>query len=124
MREGDAFFLIGAPDRHLWVIVSNPELDPVRVLFLSLTSLDVTKENVCVILPGEHPFVANKTCVYYRDIKEASLDNLIRLRDAGRLRLADPVSADLLRRIREGISLSKEVKFKYIDFLIEQGVID
>jgi hypothetical protein len=124
MREGDAFFFVDVPDRHLWIIISNPEIDADRVLFLSLTSLDVTKENVCVILPGEHPFITHQTCVYYRDIKEASLITLLRLRDAGRLRLTDPVSAELLRRIREGISLSKEVKFKYIEFLIGQGVID
>jgi hypothetical protein len=49
VRAGDTFFLSGVADRQLWVILSDPEIDPGRVVFVSLTSHDVTKEDVCMI---------------------------------------------------------------------------
>jgi hypothetical protein len=124
VRAGDTFFLSGVADRQLWVILSDPEIDPGRVLFVSLTSHDVTKEDVCMIEAGEHPFIRHKTCAYYGDIREASLAKLAAIRDAGRLVTNVPVSADLLARIRRGVSRSKDIQYKYVDFLLEQGVMD
>jgi hypothetical protein len=124
VREGDTFFLAKAADRHLWVILSDPEIDEERILFVSLTSHDVTKEDACIVEAGEHPFVHHKTCVYYEDIREASSADLTRIGDAGLLEPQAPVSAELLARIRHGVSLSRDIKYKYIDLLIVQGVID
>jgi hypothetical protein len=124
VRAGDTFSLAKAADRHLWVILSDPEIDPARILFVSLTSYDVTKEDACMVEAGEHPFVRHRTCVYYEDIREASLADLARVRDAGLLVPDAAVSPELLARIRRGVSLSRDIKNKYIDFLIDQGVID
>src|SRR5262245_26999721 len=56
MKAGDTFFLTGgAADRHLRVIISDPAIDSERVLFVSMTSYDVTKEDVCLIHPGGAP---------------------------------------------------------------------
>jgi hypothetical protein len=124
VRAGDTFFIEGVADRHLWVIISNPEIDPARIVFVSLTSLDVTKEDICVLEAGEHPFLKHKTCIAYHDPREASLEVLTRLGDAGRIRLKEPVSADVLDRIRKGVSLSRDIPFKYIELLLDQGAID
>lgn len=44
MDAGDTFFLKStAADGHLWVIISDPVNHPGRVLFVSMTSYDVTK---------------------------------------------------------------------------------
>ena len=84
MNAGDTFFLGDkAADRHLWVIISDPTIDPDRVLFVSMTSFDVTKEDVCLVEPGEHPFVSHKTCIAYWNARDASLDVLAQLRKAG-----------------------------------------
>jgi hypothetical protein len=76
-----------------------------------------------LIDPGEHPFVTHKTCINYEDIREAALGDLIRLRDSGTIRMSQPVSPELLTRIREGISLSLDVDFKYIQYMLDQGLI-
>ena len=111
MRAGDTFFLWReAADEHLWVIISDPAVDPGRVLFVSMTSYDVSKENACLIAAGEHPFVTNRTCIAYDKAREASLDDLGMLRDAGMLRARAPVSPELLGRIRKGVSLSVDIK--------------
>ena len=100
MKAGDTFFLAGgAADRHLRVIISDPSIDQRRVLFVSLTSYDVSKEDVCLLDVADHPFVQHKTCIAYGDAREASLEALIKLRDARHLRLSEPVSSELLDRI-------------------------
>jgi hypothetical protein len=124
MKAGDTFFLgKSAVDRHLWIIISDPVIDVDRVLFLSMTTHDITKEDVCLIGPGEHPFVKHPTCINYEDIREATLNDLVRLQGSGDIRMADPVSPELLIRIRDGISLSLDVDFKYIQYMIDRGLI-
>lgn len=74
MRAGDTFSIQGVADRHLWVILSDPETHPDRVIFV--------------------------------------------------LQMRAPVTPELLDRIRRGVSLSREIPFKFVERLIEQGVID
>ncbi|HEX8199182.1 MAG TPA: hypothetical protein VF590_01750 [Isosphaeraceae bacterium] len=124
MQAGDSFFLDGVAERHLWVIISDPTVNPERVLFVSMTSFDVTKEDVCLLDAGDHSFVKHKTCIDYSHAREATLTALVRLRDSGRLRPHEPVSAELLGRIRRGVSLSRDIKFRYVELLLDQGVID
>jgi hypothetical protein len=54
----------------------------------------------------------------------AKLGTLISLRDGGHLRLQTPVSGDLLARIRAGVSRSTRIKYKYIEILLDQEVIE
>src|SRR5262249_45097975 len=125
MKAGDTFFLAGAAaDRHLRVIISDPEIDPNRVLFVTMTSFDVTKEDVCLLDIGDHPFVQHKTCIAYADAREASLEALVKLRDVGHLRTAEPVSSEVLERIRRGVSLSRWVKLKYLELMLDQRLLD
>ena len=66
MNAGDTFFLKGgAADRHLRVIISDPDINPDRVIFVSVTSFDVTKEEACLLHVGDHPFVKHKSCIAY-----------------------------------------------------------
>lgn len=125
MKAGDTFFLAGgAADRHLRVVISDPAIDPERVLFVSLTSYDFTKEDVCLLDVGDHPFVKHKTCVAYGDAREAPLGALIQLRDAGQLRPNEPVSLGLLDRIRRGVSLSRAIKLKHVELMLDQRLLD
>jgi hypothetical protein len=125
MKAGDTFFLAGgAADRHLRVIISDPAIDPERVLFVSLTSYDLTKEDVCLLDVGDHPFVKHKTYVAYGDAREAPLGALIQLRNAGQLRPNEPVSLELLDRIRRGVSLSRAIKLKHVELMLDQRLLD
>ena len=125
MKAGETFFLAGgAADRHLRVIISDPEADSTRVLFVSITSYDVTKEDVCLLAVGEHPFVKHKSCIAYGSAMEAPLAKLLELLSAGQLRVREPVAKSLLDRIRRGVSLSRDIKQKYIDLMLDQGLLD
>lgn len=125
MRAGDAFFLKKvAADKHLWVIISDPEAHPDQVLFVSMTSYDLTKEDVCLIDQGEHPFVKHKTCIDYSDARHATSAQLDTLLTAEQILRATSVSDDLLERIRIGASLSEDLPQRYKKLLRSQGLID
>jgi hypothetical protein len=125
MEAGETFYL---PDRsadgHLWIVISDPGKDPDRVLLVSMTSHDVDKEDVCLIDPGEHPRVKQRTCICYKPARATSLKNLDRLRDSGYLQMQEPVSADLLERIRRGVALSRRIELEHLELMEEQELLD
>jgi hypothetical protein len=125
MKGGDTFFLKkGASDNHLWVVLSDPESYPAAVVFVSMTSYDVTKEDVCLIVPGERPFVKNKTCIDYSHARHASSTELDTLVASKQIILSMPVSQDLLDRIRIGASASEDLSQKYKRLLRAQRLIE
>ena len=125
MKAGDTFLLrdrrVGS---HLWIVISDPELDAERVIMVSMTSYEMYKEDVCLINVGDHPWFDHKTCIAYDEARMTTLERLQVLTDANSLCKLPPVSSEILRRIRKGVSKSTRIEFKYIDILIEQGDVD
>ncbi len=108
---------------HLWVVVSDPKLDPNQVLIVNM-STDRGVDQSCIISPGEHPFVRHATCMRYdmsRVTSNASLETLL---SRGSIQLGDPVSSALLQRIRDGASVSQHIPLACKQVLIAQDLID
>jgi len=119
---GDTFLLAQA-DIHLWVVLSDPDKDPDRIVLVSLTTLTPDKEPACLLVRGEHPWVKHDTCVFYQGARLAALKELYKLKDAGLLKPQEPLSEHVLLRIQKngGDSTWDDV---YADILIEQGLLD
>ena len=124
MEAGDTFRLVGVADRHTWVILSDPAVDAERVLLVSLTGYYPGMDSSCIVEVDELSILDKRSCIYYADIKEASVAALEQLQAAGKLQKRTPVALQLLARIREGVSLSRDIEVKHIEFLIGQGVIE
>jgi hypothetical protein len=91
---------------------------------VSMTSYDITKEEVCLFAPGEHPFVKNKTCIDYSHARHASAAQLDLLVTSKQILPSTPVSHELLERIRMGAYLSDDLPHKYKTLLRSQDLID
>jgi hypothetical protein len=124
MKAGDTFRLQGVADRHTWVILSDPEIDDQRVLLVSFTGYFPGMDPSCIVEVEEFSILDKRSCIYYADIKEASVTALDQLQGAGKLQRRSPVPPELLERIREGVSLSRDIEVKHIEFLLGQGVIE
>jgi 3-methylcrotonyl-CoA carboxylase alpha subunit len=74
--------------------------------------------------PGDHPRVSHKTCIAYNEARMTTLEKLRTLQDGGHLRAQAPVSEGLLARIRDGVSRSTKINYKYVEVLLEQEVIE
>jgi hypothetical protein len=73
---------------------------------------------------GDHPRVSHKTCIAYNEARMTTLEKLNVLLDGGHLTVQAPVSMELLARIRDGVSKSTRIKYKLIEILLDQGVIE
>jgi hypothetical protein len=81
---GDTFRLNGVADRHTWVVLSDPVQDSERVLIVSITSYTagIGMDASCTLEPHELSILTNRSCIYYEDIREASVANLQTLEKA------------------------------------------
>ena len=109
---------------HLWIVLSDPAIDPDRVVIVNLTTYTIDEESACILKKGEHPFVKHKTAVRYRDARITSPAALEKLRVARLLTPREPCSKLLLAKLRDGASkdadlLSEECR----DLLDQQGLI-
>lgn len=125
MKAGDTFFIQDRNvDSHLWVVISDTAHDSERVVIVSVTTYETYKEGVCLFEPGDHPRISHTSCVAYNETRKISLEKLVTLNAQGHLSVQSPVSTEILRRIRDGVSKSKRIPFQFVEILIEQGVID
>jgi hypothetical protein len=77
----------------------------------------------CIVEPHDFSILTNRSCMYYEDIREASVADLETLARAGRLQKRTPVSGSLLQRIRDGATDSDECPEKFKALLKKQGVV-
>ena len=122
MKAGNTF-IPAKFDHHLWIILSDPEADGENVVIVNFTTYTVDEEQNCIVLKGEHPFVKHKTAVRYRDAKRVSVSQLTALINCNQLRPHQTLSAALLKRVRDGASLSDFLPEGCRKILEDQGFI-
>ncbi len=116
-------FLLTEADRHLWIVLSNPKVDPETVLLVSVTTWRPDKDRACMIQRGEHQFVTHDSCVSYLEARDASLAQLYALKDSGYLKTQEPLTPTLLKRVLDGAVNSRFLPIKYSQLLSNQGLI-
>ncbi len=97
MEAGDTFRY--GNGGHLWVVVSDPALDRTCVVIVNMTT-DRGIDRSCVLGPHDHPFVSRPTCMRYdmaRIVADADLERYV---SSNTIRLQEPVSPEVLARIR------------------------
>lgn len=121
MEAGDTFRY--GPSGHLWVVVSDPAIDPDHVVIINMTT-DRGVDRSCILNPGDHPFVAHPTCMRYDMARMVSNTDLERHVSSNAIRLQESVSADVLERIRQGAAVTDQIAFGCKQVLIGQGLIE
>ncbi len=116
-------FLLAAVDIHLWIIISDPSIDPDNVLIVNLTSLTASKDQSCILRRGDHPWIRHDTCVNYQDSQVTTLRKLIAARDGNALLLNAPLDSAILKKIREDSLKSTKMPLEHADILIGQGLV-
>jgi hypothetical protein len=125
MKAGDVFQLDGVADIHTWVVISDPAVDASRILIVNFTSYDRFEDQACILDMGDHPFIRHRTCVNYpRANAKSSNAQLDELRSRGRLLMLDPVTPELLQRMREGAAASLKMPLELGEILFDQNLVD
>ena len=125
IRLGDTFTLAVGVDRHLQVVISDPQRSPYTVVLANFTSWAPDLEQVCEVQPGEHPWVVNRTLAYYgrtRMAPESSFAAMFAARPP-LVTASVPLSPDLLRRVLDGARRSVDLDLRARQVLTQQGLI-
>ena len=121
--EAGYTFLLTQVDDHLWVILSDPNQDPREILVVSITTWREGKDPACMIEREEHPFVTHRSCLTYIEARVLSRDSFYTLKDGGYLKLQEPVSNELLGRMREAAAKTQNLKPVFKEILQRQGLV-
>lgn len=126
MKAGDTFrFSERVKDDHLWMIISEPDRNPdAPLVIVSFTTFRLSNDPSCIVLPGDHPFLTRETCVYYRGARFAQRGTFDRCVACGDIIPEDPLSPEILARVREGAARSPYIREGIRKLLVEQGLIE
>jgi hypothetical protein len=123
MEAGETF-TFSEGDHHLWMVISEPQLDREQVLGVHFASWDECWDQACIVSPGEHRFVTHKTIVAYDRAFVATDATWERAKAAGKIvPYGFPLSANLLDKIRH-CAFHSRIKRDWFHLLMEQGLID
>jgi hypothetical protein len=105
------------------MIISDPATNPDRVLIVNFTSWQPLHDSTCLLAGDEHPFLKHATCVNYPAAQLTTVAKLKALHTSGELRLyPDPLSPELLQRIRNGARDSLRIMNEHRQLLESQGL--
>jgi hypothetical protein len=126
MEAGTAFLSSDPKSRreHLWVILSDPKKNDQNVLIANVTTLDDRKERICILQRGEHPLITHESCIHYEESRITTLKALYEGKDAGLIKVVEPVAPLLLQRMREGAMASVRISLDNAELLLEQGLVE
>jgi hypothetical protein len=125
MNAGDTI-IIPQPgtsyDSHCWMVISDPTQGDECVI-VNFTSWRADKDQACVVEKGEHRYVTHKTLVNFRDAKRVQVPFLEELIASRHLESHDPLSSQLLDRIRAAVPQS-QMNWECVQLLDDQSLID
>lgn len=117
LRCGDTFLLPKSAYEveHLWIVITDPEPDSNKAVCVNITSRNSFSETTVILKKGDHPFIKHESVINYADARELDLGKVYEvLNTPTRQRFAfgicDPCSPELLRRIQDGLLVSRYVK--------------
>jgi hypothetical protein len=109
LKCGDAFLMaqprVTTP--HLWIMLTAATSDTDKAIIVNVTSLRDGSDTTVVLKPGDHPFIAKESVIYFHG---ALVVDLVRIQEAFSARVCKPqpsCSPDLLARIQRGLLKSQ-----------------
>ena len=127
LKAGDTFFAPW-PDRsgvkHLFFIISDPQLDSGRIVVVPLMTWDEYKEQTCVLEKGDHRFIRHRSYIDFGCAREVSAKAIGQGVQTGRFNAHDPASPKLLEKIRNAAGISDYLALGLRDILEKQDLVD
>lgn len=124
MKAGDTIYIpnpVTSVDSHLWMVISDPSIDE-QCVIVNFTSWRADKDQACVVESHEHPYLAHRSCINFKDAKLVSNSDLDSLIEKRQLQNKAPLSPALLQRIRDSVPDS-HMNFNCVEVLVDQGLV-
>jgi hypothetical protein len=100
---GDTFLAddLNEDNLHLWIIVT-PATEG-EVVTVCLVTAHKRSERLVVLNKGDHPFIRHESVIAYRHSVIRTVGDIEESLKNGLAKARDPVSAELLKRIQNGL---------------------
>lgn len=108
--------------RHLFIILTNPsQIKQSESLLVNISTIrnGTVFDDACIIEPGEHSFIKNRSFVFYRYARIEESKTLIKKVKSGEFIAHELISDALYNKITNGLLKSKFVASKFKDFYRE-----
>lgn len=96
------------PIPHLWIVASDVENGTGKCVIVNVTTLGHICDKTVILHAGDHPSIQHDSIVRYQDAMittEKAIEAAIR---GGATFRKQPCSSDMLKRVCEGIGISKD----------------
>ena len=126
MKQRDCFFNKSAPGipSHLWVVLSDPAIDPDNVVIVNLTDSNSHHDHSCLLNASDHSGVFTKpSCIAYQFAKVTSVAVVTQALKQGLLRAKKPVPTAAFQKIINGAQETDELRNAPREILREQLLI-
>ena len=91
---------------HLWFILTNPDPTNGKVVMVALVSEKAHTERTVRLHIGDHPFVKHASSIDFGSARYAPAERLADGIASGQASLDVDMTAELLKRVREGLIAS------------------
>ena len=102
-------------------MISPPHGNPPEVVVVGFTTWKSWKDQSCIIEPGEHPSLPNRSVVSYEYAAIVRVGELTRMADGGKLEVRESVGTALMERIWDGARVTRLMPEVCRDFLKVSG---
>lgn len=117
-RPGETIYIKQPPHpSHLWIILTPPQGNPPHYIIVNVTTARKDSDVTCVLTPHDHPFIQHRSCIYYAKAiiaQETNLEAAARTWGQG-----VPCTAQLLRRIQQGLCSSVYTEHRIRKFFLD-----
>ncbi|PIQ40824.1 MAG: hypothetical protein COW58_03775 [Thalassolituus sp. CG17_big_fil_post_rev_8_21_14_2_50_53_8] len=120
-----ALYIASGPDgddekKHLFVIITAPvskKDDDILMVNFSTVYDGAHYDEACIVEPGEHKFIKQKSFVYYKFARIESAKDIEKLINNKSISVhQESISDDLFNKITSGLLTSDEVSQDILDF--------
>src|SRR5688572_21180620 len=109
VAAGRAFLLSWHPleKRHLWLVLTNPDGNPARVVAVMVRSRRRFTDDTVVLDVGDHPFIKHPSSVHYSSAAIFRVEQITRAAKHNHCHLQPDMSPALLKQVRAGLLTSQ-----------------
>jgi len=103
LNQGDTFLTGDEQDDtlHLWIILTPPSEG--EVVTVSVTTKRRRSETLVQLHAGDHPFIVHDSVIAYGYARIRTVEEIERAIATGAAKLREPVTPELLARVRNGL---------------------
>jgi hypothetical protein len=113
MKVGDTFLRPArstpSETQHLWIVLTDPNSEN-QVLIVNITSFKSWQDQTVMLNQGEHSFITQRSCVFYREAEIVDNSKLDEAEKRGAIAKRESCSQGVIDLVRSGVIASPQTK--------------